>query len=173
MISWNTLIAGYAQQGQGYEAVKCLVEMQKEGLSPNEVTFLSVLWSCSHSGLLELSEFLFGIMTRKYDIPPNLEHHTCMVAIFGCAGFFDKAMSVINMMPFSDYPAVWLALLSTCGKWGNLKLGRLAFHHVIILDKSCSPAYVLMANIYAAAGMYEDEEKVEVMRINNCLLSEG
>ena len=41
------------------------------------------------------------------------------------------------------------------------------------IDNHLAAAYILMANIYAAAGMYEDEEKVEVMRINNCLLSEG
>jgi Tfp pilus assembly protein PilF len=40
-------------------------------------------------------------------------------------------------------------------------LGRLAFDKAIQLDNSVASAYVLMANIYATAGMQEDAEKIE------------
>ena len=91
----------------------------------------------------------------------------CMVVIYGCAGHFDKALSVIKTMPPSNDPSVWLALLGACKKWGNIKLGRLVFEEVIQLDNNLAPAYTIMADIYAAAGMLEDAEKVEVMRMNN------
>ena len=98
-------------------------------------------------------------MTKSYKITPSLEHHACMVLAFGCAGEFDKAISVIMSMP-PDSPAVWIALLGACRNWGNIKLGGLAFYQAVQLDDSCSAAYVLMASIYAASGMQEDAERL-------------
>ena len=90
---------------------------------------------------------------------PSFEHHTCMVV----AGDFDMALSVIKTMPSSHYPPVWVALLSACRKWGNLELGRLAFDQVVQIDDNLAEAYVFMANIYVAAGVLNDAEKVEAM----------
>ena len=164
-VSWSALIAGYAQQGQGEKALQCFKQMQNEGVSPNAVTILSVLSACSHSGLLDEAQMVFGEMTKKYGISPTLEHHTCMVLVFGCAGEFDKATSVIQVMPVLSDPAVWLALLGSCRKWGNVELGTLAFDQTLQLEKTCGAAYVLMANIFAAAGMQKDAESVEAMRL--------
>ena len=164
-VSWNSLIAGYAQQRQGHEALVCFEQMQEDGLSPDEVTFLCVLSSCSHSGLLDKTQMLFKNMTRKYGIIPNVDHHNCMVVAFGHAGDFDNAISVIKALPSSDCPEVWLALLGACKKWGNVKLGKLAFDQAVQQDHSYSAAYTLMANIFEAAGMQEDAKKVEAMRL--------
>ena len=48
VVSWSALISGYAQQSQGHVALECFEQMQREGLSPNDVTFLCVLTACSH-----------------------------------------------------------------------------------------------------------------------------
>ena len=39
--SWNSLITGYAQHGQGKEALKCFDKMRWEGHIPDAFTFLS------------------------------------------------------------------------------------------------------------------------------------
>ncbi|MCO5610208.1 hypothetical protein L7F22_064444 [Adiantum nelumboides] len=46
VVSWNTLIAGYVQQGQGKEALCCFHQLQSEGLSPDVVTYACVLKAC-------------------------------------------------------------------------------------------------------------------------------
>ena len=142
VISWYTLIAGYAWHGQCYEALECFKQMQGEGLYPDLVTFLCVLNACSRSGLLGEAEIYFGNMTRDYGITPDLKHHACMVGLFGCAGRFDKAMSVIQTIPSCRNPSVWLLLLGYCRKWGNVKLGRVAFDSAIRLDETVAAAYV-------------------------------
>ena len=103
---------------------------------------------------------LFSEMTQNYCIQPNLEHQTSLVTIFGCDGQLDKAVEVIKAMPPSDSPAVWLTLLASCRKWGELKRGNLAFGEVIEIDVDHSAAYVLMANIFATSGMKDHTEKV-------------
>ena len=166
VVSWSSLISGYTQQNQGEKALKCFQQMQNEGLSPNEVTFVCFLNACSHSGLLEEAEMLFGRMTESYGITPSLEHHTCMVVAFGCAGQFDKAIALMEKMHSLDYP-VWCALLGACEKWGNVNLGRLAFEKAIKLgNANAAGAYTCMANIYAAAGLEEHAKNIEAMRLN-------
>ena len=53
VVSWNSLIAGFAQQGQGYRALDCLEQMQIEGISPDEVTFISILKACGTIGTID------------------------------------------------------------------------------------------------------------------------
>ena len=172
IVSWNVLIVGYAQQGQGHKALVCFKLMQKELIAPNEVTFLCILNACSHAGLMDEAETYYLSMSNKYGISPSIEHHTCMVMIFGCSGQFDKAISVIKTMEsFNSHP-VWVALLAACKKWGNVKLGRLAFDQTVQLDNTCAAVYVLMASIYIAAGLQEDAQKVEAMR-NKLALCKG
>jgi pentatricopeptide repeat protein len=173
VISWNSLIAGYAQQGQGQDALNCFSRMQNEGLSPDEVTFLCVLSACCRSGLLYHAESLFEDMTRKYGIIPNVEHHTCMVIAYGCAGHFDSAVTLIKATASLDYAVIWLALLGSCKRWENVKLGRVAFDQAVQLDSACSAAYVLMVGIFSAAGMLEDAEKLEAMRTKYASGKEG
>jgi hypothetical protein len=48
-----------------------------------------------------------------------------------------------------------------------VNVGRWAFERAVQVDKSDGAAYVLMANIYASAGMQEDAENVEAMRVKN------
>ena len=165
IVSWNALISGYAQQGKGRAALNCFEWMQSEGLFPNEVTFLCILSACSHSGLLDEAEMLFRNMDRNYGVSPNIEHQTCMMVSFACEGRFDEAMSIIQVMPSFGSSDAWLALLGACRKWANVVLGELAFNQTIRLDYTCASAYVLMASIFAAAGLQEDAKRVETMRL--------
>ena len=131
VVSWSALIAGYAEQGQCHEALNCLQWMQTEGLSPDKVTFVSILSACSHSGRLDEAQVLLENMTTKYYVIPKLEHHISMVVAFGCAGHFDQAMSVIKMMPSSNCPAICLALLSACRNLMNVNLGIFVFYQAV------------------------------------------
>ena len=165
VISWSTLIAAYAERGQGHEALVCFERMQREGLTPDHITFLSVLTACCRSGLLEEAQTLFGDINQKYDFNLNLKHQTCLVLGLGLVGRFDEGLSMIRSLPSCGYFAIWLAVLGGCRKWANVKLGKLAFDQTMQLDPSCASAYVLMADIFLAAGMLEDAEKVEAMRL--------
>jgi pentatricopeptide repeat protein len=165
VVSWSAIIVGYANQGQGQEAFDCFKQMKKDGFNPDGVTILSLLSACGHSGLLDEAQVLFGNMVQEYGITPSVDHQTCMVVALGSAGYFDKAVSVIKAMPYSDYLQVWVVLLGTCKKWGNVKLGMLAFDQAIQLDCSCAAGHAIMSTIFAAAGLHEDAEKVEALRL--------
>ena len=135
-VCWSALITGYAQERHGHEALNCFTKMQREGHSPDDVTFLCVLKACCHVGKLDDAQTYYENMSRKYGILPNLQHLTCMVVIYGCAGQFDKAISVVKTMAATADPSAWVALLTISRKWGNLKLGKLGFEQMTQHEKN-------------------------------------
>jgi pentatricopeptide repeat protein len=135
-ICWSALIAGYAQKRLGVETLDCFARMQGEGHSPDAVTFLCVLNACCHAGKLGEAQTYYENMSGKYGILPSLQHSACMMILYGHAGHFDKAMSVAKTMAAADDASLWFALLGTCCKWGNLKLGESVFKQATQHDKS-------------------------------------
>ena len=53
MISWTSLISGYAENGFGLEALKCFENMGLHGVAPNNVTFICSLKACGNIGSVE------------------------------------------------------------------------------------------------------------------------
>ena len=52
-VSWTSLIVGLAVNGFGEEALELFKEMEGQGLVPSEITFVGVLYACSHCGMLD------------------------------------------------------------------------------------------------------------------------
>ncbi|KAJ7528005.1 hypothetical protein O6H91_16G079900 [Diphasiastrum complanatum] len=99
LVSWNAMIAGYAQNGLGMEALALFEQMQREGTKPNEVTYVSVLSACAHSGLVDQGRYVFDSMCKTHGVTPTKEHYACMVDLLGRAGCLAEAELFINKMP--------------------------------------------------------------------------
>ncbi|KAI4386202.1 hypothetical protein MLD38_004155 [Melastoma candidum] len=52
VVSWNAMVANYAQNGLEVESVSLIREMQTHGLHPTSVTFTNVLPACARIGLI-------------------------------------------------------------------------------------------------------------------------
>ena len=50
---WNTMISGFSIHGRCSEALEFFDRMVKSSVNPNEITFLSVLTACAHSGFVQ------------------------------------------------------------------------------------------------------------------------
>ena len=165
--TWTVLITGYAQLEREEVVVDLFNEMLEEAVNPNNVTFTAILNACSHSGLLDKGQMYFEAMSEQYGIIPTLEHRTCMVDLFGRAGHFGRALDMLEMVQYKNQLPLLLALLGACCKWVNVKLGKCVFDRLVDLDKKCGVAYVGMRNVYSAAAMLDDAEKIEDMRMQN------
>nr|UPT48715.1 pentatricopeptide repeat protein AaPPR665 [Agave angustifolia] len=171
IVSWNCMLTGYAQHGLGKEAVCQFEEMLKLGLKPNQITFLCVLTACSHGGLLNAGQHYFGLM-KKYKVEPEIEHYVTMVDLLGRAGLLDRAQEFISEMPIQPTAAVWGALLGACRMHKNAELGQFAAERVFELDPYDSGPPVLLYNIYASAGRWNDAARVRKMMKKNGLRKE-
>lgn len=169
VISWSAMIAGYGLNGLGKDALDLFVQMQESGTKPTDVTFVSVLSACSHSGLLNEGWQLFGSMTQDYYIIPKVEHYACMVDLLGRAGHLDEAHDLIKNMPIKPSAGVWGALLGACRIHCNIELGEYVADCLFDLEPANAGYYVLISNIYAAAGRWDDMVKVRQLLKNRGL----
>lgn len=162
LVSWNTIIAVHAQHGFFEKALEKFHELLKQGLKPDGVTFLSILSACGHAGMVDESLAWFDLMVDDYKIPPKAEHLACLADILGRAGRLEKAYHLITTIPrqlnldvdVEFDSGVWGALLAACRVYRNVELGELAAKKMLALDPTNSGIYVMLSNIYAAAGMW-------------------
>eukprot|EP01018_Ginkgo_biloba_P022310 Gb_32475 [translate_table: standard] len=163
VVSWNTMIAGYGMHGHGEDAVALFSQMQRIGMKPNHITFIGILSACSHAGLVDKGWQYFDCMIQDYCITPRLKHYACMVDLLGRAGCLEEAENFIKRMPIEPSADVWGALLGACRIHCNIELGERVAEHLFPLVSENDGYYVLLSNIYAAAGRWDDVTKVRAM----------
>ncbi|KAK3207102.1 hypothetical protein Dsin_021148 [Dipteronia sinensis] len=156
IVSWSAMIGGLAQHGHGKEALKLFNQMLKDGVSPNHITLVSVLCACNHAGLVNEAKQYFQSMEKLFGIQPMQEHYACMIDLLGRAGKLDEAMELLNTMPFQANASVWGALLGAARIHKNIELGQHAAEMLFTLEPNKSGTHVLLANIYASVGMWEN-----------------
>ncbi|KAK9705703.1 hypothetical protein RND81_07G076500 [Saponaria officinalis] len=150
VVSWNAMVSGYGLHGLGHEALNLFDKMLKLGITPSRVTFLCVLYACSHAGLVDEGNKIFDSMVHFHGCEPISEHYACMVDLFGRAGQLEKALYFIENMPVKAGSVEWGALLGACMTHKDLALARKAADKLLELDPENVGYYVLLSNIYSA-----------------------
>ncbi|XP_010250014.1 PREDICTED: pentatricopeptide repeat-containing protein At1g08070, chloroplastic-like [Nelumbo nucifera] len=166
LASWNAMISGLAIHGHADMSLGLFLKMADEGFKPDDITFVSVLSACSHAGLVEVGCQLFESMTRDYKISPKLQHYGCMIDLLGRAGLFEEAEALIKSMEMKPDGAIWGSLLGACRVHGNVELGEFVADHLFQLEPENPGGYVLLSNIYAGAGRWEDVARIRT-RLND------
>jgi pentatricopeptide repeat protein len=163
VVSWNAMIVGYAVHGCGREALKLFEQMRLSGTNPDKVTFIGVLSSCCNAGLVDDGWRYFDQMSKSYGMAPIAEHYCAMVDLLGRAGHLDDARDFIDKMPIKADAAVWGSLLGACRMHKNIELGKCAAECLLELEPENAAPYVMLSNIYAASGEWNEVEKVRKM----------
>lgn len=157
LISWNSLLSGYAHHGYGVEAIRMFEEMRRSMVKPNLTTFLIVLSACSHFGLVDKGVEYFELMKNDYSLPPpNLEHYACVVDLYGRAGYLQEAEAFIDNMAIEPGPSVFKALLSACQVHGNKEIAVRCARRLVELCPGDPATYVVLANVLAHEGSWND-----------------
>ncbi|KAK9944070.1 hypothetical protein M0R45_009654 [Rubus argutus] len=91
VISWNSMIVGFAKNGYAEDALKIFEEMKQSHVEPDDVTFLGVLTACSHAG--KVAEGRWGLLKEAEE-------------------FIDRLDFVPNSM-------IWSTLLGACKLHGD------------------------------------------------------
>ncbi|KAJ9695770.1 hypothetical protein PVL29_010977 [Vitis rotundifolia] len=159
---WNAMLIACAQHAHTEKAFDLFKQMEGVGMKPNFITFLCVLYACSHAGLVEKGQFYFELM-KKYGIEPGAQHYASMVDLLGRAGKLKDAVSIIKEMPMEPTESVWGALLTGCRIHGDTELASFVADRVFELGPVSSGIHVLLSNAYAAAGRYEEAARARKM----------
>ncbi|XP_065880623.1 pentatricopeptide repeat-containing protein At2g13600 isoform X2 [Euphorbia lathyris] len=155
LVSWNSMMAGYAQNGQGRKVLEIFGNMLRLKCIPDHISYVSLLSGCSYSGLVTEGKHYFKSMSEDYSISPTDEHYSCMVDLLGRAGLLDEAKNLIDEMPFKPNADVWRAFLGSCKTHGNAELAEFALRNLLELDVHDNRSLILLAHIYSESGKAE------------------
>ncbi|KAJ4916112.1 Pentatricopeptide repeat-containing protein [Raphanus sativus] len=159
--SWNAMVMGYGIHGRGKEAIQLFEEMQRRGHSPDELTFLGVLTACNHSGLVHEGVRYLDQMKHSFGLKPKLKHYACVIDMLGRAGKLDEALMIAaeEMCQAPDV-GIWNSLLSSCRIHQNLEMGERIAAKLFVLEPERTENYVLLSNLYAGSGKWDEVRKV-------------
>lgn len=160
VVSWTSLVVGLAVNGFGEEALELFKEMERQKIVPREITFVGVLYACSHCGMLDEGFNYFRRMKEEYGIRPRIEHYGCMVDLLSRAGLVKRAYEYIQSMPMQPNAVIWRTLLGASTVHGDLSLGEIARSHLLKLEPKHSGDYVLLSNLYASERRWSDVQTV-------------
>lgn len=163
------MILAYGMHGHGEDARELFKQMRQAGMQPNEITFVCVLSACSHAGFVHEGWKYFDCMIQYYGILPTMKHYTCMVDLLGRAGCLAEAEYLIEKMPLEPDAGVWGALLGACRIHGNIELAERVAERLFYLDPKNDGYYILLSNMYATAGRWDDVVKVRTLMIDRGL----
>ncbi|CAK9863659.1 unnamed protein product [Sphagnum jensenii] len=167
VIAWTAMLRGHAMHGRGREAIQHFEQMGQDGVEIDDVTFIALLSACNHAGLVDEGLHCFESMGSVYSIPATVKHYACMVDLLGRAGHLQEAQDLIKSgLGSAEDAAVWRSLLGACRIHGDVEMGENIAIRVIELDPGNDAAYVLLSNIYAAAGKWDLRAKVQQLRLD-------
>ncbi|KAI5059784.1 hypothetical protein GOP47_0026103 [Adiantum capillus-veneris] len=120
VVSWTSLIAGYAEREQGQQALERFQQMQREGILPDAVTYLSVLKACAAIGAIDKGKQIHDEIFRQ----GLLEHHillgSALVDMYAKCGALSQARSVLEKLPSRNVVS-WSALITGYAQKGQGK----------------------------------------------------
>ncbi|CAL0316345.1 unnamed protein product [Lupinus luteus] len=160
---YNAMIGGFAINGHGHEALKLYRNMKLEGLLPDAATFVVTMFACSHVGLVEDGLQIFKSIKEVHGMEPTLDHYGCLIDLLCRAGRLKEAEEKLAEMPMKPNAVSWRSLLGAARLHRNINIGEVALKHLIELEPETSGNYVLLSNMYASIGRWNDVKRVRMM----------
>lgn len=159
VVSWNSMITGYAQNGFSDEALDLFDKMVRNGILPTSVTFVGVLLACCHAGLVQEGRRYYHLMGSHYGISPSVEHYSCMVNLLGHSGYVGEAEEFLLSSPFKEEHEIWKSLLTCCEAHRDFDVAARVAEYCSLLKPNDSSTYTILSNIYATKQLWSEVER--------------
>ncbi|XP_060195968.1 putative pentatricopeptide repeat-containing protein At3g47840 [Lycium barbarum] len=116
IVSWSTIIAGYAQGGCGEEAFELLSWMRKEGPKPTEFALASVLSACGSMAILDQGKQLHAhVLIIGIDHTPLVL--SALINMYSKCGSIPEASRIFNSARNNDIVS-WTAMINGYAEHG-------------------------------------------------------
>ncbi|KAJ3670172.1 hypothetical protein LUZ60_010496 [Juncus effusus] len=156
VISWNSIIALYAQNGFSSEALDLYIKMSNnKQVRYNAVTLSVVLLACGQAGALNAGKCVHNQAVRM-SLEDNLYVGTALVGMYCKCGRVEMAKRTFNHMKKRNV-LTWSALIAGFGMQGRGKEALKVFDGM--LQSKIRPNYVTFISVLSAcshAGLLEE-----------------
>ncbi|KAI3682787.1 hypothetical protein L1987_83029 [Smallanthus sonchifolius] len=160
LVSWNSIILGFAYNGKTDESVQLFEELLKNGPAPDEVTMTGVLLACTHGRLIDKGLSYFYTMEDKYGVKPTDTHLTAIAEMMINAGELNEAMKMITTMGNGINGYICKLILS-CYGIGDLELTERVAERLVKLEPMSSIPYMVLVKAYEMRGRWESVARVK------------
>ncbi|KAI5063217.1 hypothetical protein GOP47_0021764 [Adiantum capillus-veneris] len=154
IITWTTMIATYAQEGELREALQLFDKMLERKIHPDKITFICGLTACtSQMALAEGKQMHQYIIDSGIEIDVDLGN--ALITMYGKCGKVSFSQTLFEQMPVRDI-ITWNAVVTGFAQHGMGKEAFLLFER--LLNEGLMPNKVTFLGILTAcshAGLVE------------------
>ncbi|XP_066383248.1 putative pentatricopeptide repeat-containing protein At3g49142 [Miscanthus floridulus] len=158
LISWNAMLAVYANNGYHVKAVELFMLMEKDEVEPGSVTLATILPPCGELSAFSVGKRIHGIIKRK-NMCPNLLLENALVDMYASCGCLKDAREVFDSMSVRDVIS-WTSIISAYGKHGHGREAVDLFEKM--LGEGLKPDSIAFVAVLAAcshAGLLDDGKR--------------
>ncbi|KAL9229137.1 hypothetical protein vseg_004638 [Gypsophila vaccaria] len=163
LISYTSMIISSAKHGLGELSISLFEEMIRKKIKPTDVTFLGILYACSHSGLVDKGIDLLNSMHTVHGVVPDVKHYSCVVDMLGRRGRLDEAYEIAKTTQIPrdrEGALLWGALLSASRLHGRVDIATEARKWLMEAKQQVDSVYVSMSNALALSGNWDDAQTI-------------
>ncbi|GFP89734.1 pentatricopeptide repeat-containing protein at3g24000 mitochondrial [Phtheirospermum japonicum] len=133
VVSWNALIAAYAREGEGHNAMSLFSEMKRGGFDPTHFTYSSIFAACANNGATEQGKWVHADMVKLGTKLVAFVGNT-LLDMYGKAGNIDDAKRVFDRLVKKDVVS-WNSMLTAYAQHG------LGLEAVYLFEEMCRAGF--------------------------------
>ncbi|BFG16759.1 hypothetical protein CerSpe_030340 [Prunus speciosa] len=146
VITWNSMISGFSQNGDPVMAISLFDKMFLNCLKINEVAILSVIQACSELGYLEKGKWVHHKLIT-YGVGKDLYIDTALTDMYAKCGDLQSAQVVFDMMEERSVVS-WSVMIAGYGMHGKINAAISIFTQM--RDTGMQPNEITFMNILSA-----------------------
>eukprot|EP01018_Ginkgo_biloba_P027263 Gb_11025 [translate_table: standard] len=154
LVTWNTMIAGYVQNGHDEEALILFCQMQQACIIPDQFNLASILGACAG-----LAVFGYGSQIHAHIVKNGFESDgwvgSALVDMYDECGSMVDAFKVFNETLERDIVS-WTAMIAACARHGHgkealqffeqMKLAGMKPDHITFVGVLCACSHLGLLN---------------------------
>lgn len=149
VVSWSSMISGYAQNGLPTEALKILSEMREQNVKPDWIVLVSALRSYSDVEDMEQGKCVHSLVI-KMGLEYELDLRIALTAMYAKCGQVLTAKLLFDQLEFQDL-ILWNAMISGFAKNGNADEAMELFRKMITKKNITPDSITIRSAILACA----------------------
>ncbi|KAL4311657.1 hypothetical protein GQ457_01G048490 [Hibiscus cannabinus] len=166
LVSWNTIISGFAQNGLAKLALGLVVRMQEEGQRPDSITLVSILPSVANMGSVKIGRSVHGYVLRA-GFEGLVNVNTALVDMYSKCGYIRIGRLIFDGMR-QRTTVSWNSMIDGYVRSGYAEEAMGIFERM--LDEGVEPTDVtIMGAAHACADLGDLDRGIFVHKLSDKL----